>query len=97
MSYIKKLTIEIEDSEGNVSSTDIDGVYVTDINIERPYYPYDYRSDRFIRSGPDEITIKMLVYGGMWVGVTKRPQGNLPPKPPQLTSSQKQLPEHKDE
>jgi len=96
MSYIKKLTIEFEDSEGNVVSTDIDGVYVTSIDINRPM-DYFFARDRFIPHGPDEITIKMLAYGDAWVGATVRPQRNITPTPKQLTTSLRQLPEHKDD
>lgn len=96
MRVIKKLTIQLEDSDGNIESTDIDGVYVTSIEINRPLSPFGFR-DSFFRDGPDEITIKMLIYGGMWVGVTTKPPKNITPSPKRLPSAIKQLPEHKDE
>lgn len=96
MNYIKKLVIEIEESDGGTWTSEIDGLNVMSIDIDRPVWR-DYIRDRFAQAGPDIITIKLEAWGGMWVGTTTKSRKNITPPPKQLPSPIKQLPEHKDE
>ena len=90
MNIIKKLIIQVEDENGNIFNSEVEGVYITEILQEYKARPIDIINE-YVRDIPIEITIKMLSYGGIGNVRTAR---DVTPKPKQLPDKKLQLPEH---
>jgi hypothetical protein len=103
MNYIKKIIIQVEDSDGKVWDNEIEGLYVRSIDINQPLYRDPFMRRFMYRDGPMEVTIKLEAWGDMWSSVrtqhdSYREEERLGFQDTRkLPSPAKQLPEHKDE